>query len=85
MEEFCILHGYEDTQLLIDSAYDPEADEFKITLKFWCELINGFLSMGLSWGEESEDNYNACFEEMKDRDKARQWMDNIVSDITKAA
>jgi hypothetical protein len=73
MEQFAILHELEGTQFLIDTTFDHDNDEYELTMKFWCEAINGFTSMKLKWPAENEEDYKRTFEELKDSAKAEKW------------
>lgn len=77
MEQFAILHEFEDTQCLIDSTYDHEEETFSINLKFWSTTINGFLSMKL--GYTDEENFKAAFEKLKSKDEVKNYMEGINS------
>jgi|ERR1700722_4132221 len=71
--EFSILHQLEDTQFLVDTNWDDEEQMFKLTMKWWCEDINGTSSLTLSWGTDKEKDFIRTFNNFKKIETAKEW------------
>lgn len=73
-EKFAIIHEMTDSQCLIQKWYDPEQDNFNLSLKFWCVNINGFITVSMGWDIGKEADYNRTFDEFKSKEKVEKWI-----------
>lgn len=76
-EEFCIVHDTKSTQLLIDTDFDHNTDEFKLRFKFWSNEVNGFITNELTWSGSRYDDWKREFEALKDRSYAIGMVNKI--------
>lgn len=77
MESFSILHELPDTQFLVDTTFNHDTEEHELSMKFWCNAMNGFATMTLRWPTSKESDFNRTFEEFKDVEKAKNWIDGF--------
>lgn len=82
-EQFCIVHETKESQILIDSDYDHDTEQFKITVKFWAANINGYASVSPSWAKKHESDYKRFFDKLKDINYAILFCKGVVdTDLT---
>lgn len=82
-DDLCILHqSIEGTQVLIDTTFDHENDNYQLTIKFWYEAINGYTSATLIWAADKEADYKTLFERLKDADYIKKWLAGIKNQIS---
>lgn len=78
MSQFAILHQTKESQILIDSEYDPTEDIFRIRVKFWSGNVNGHVSVSQSWAAEHEKDYKKFFGKLKDINYAILFCEGIT-------
>lgn len=79
MDQFAILHEFEDTQFLVNKSYEPETDEFNLTYKFWSAKINGYIEVTMSHESKNESNHLEMFEKLKDKGYCELFMKGTVA------
>ena len=75
--EFAILHEIDGRQFLVDTDYDHEEENFKLSYKFWNPSVNGYVTMTLSWEDSKEDKFKETFEKFRDPEYCKLWMENL--------
>ena len=68
--EFAILHELKGTQFLVNTDYDHEAEQHKLSVKFWASKMNGFATVTLSWSSDDEESFKKQFDKLKDPKEA---------------
>lgn len=74
---FAILHDIEDSQFLVDTTYNHDTLEHELTIKFWCEKVNGYTSATLRWQDDKKDDFENLFQKLKDIEYAKVWLNGI--------
>lgn len=82
-DQFAILHKFEDTQFLVFTDYDHEEEEFKLTYRFWCEYINGYIEATMSWNDTHEEYWQKTFNKFRDREYSEMFMNGTIDKFTK--
>ena len=75
--EFAILHTLSTGQFLVDTTYEQDTDELKLSFKFWASNINGYATMTLSWTEDKEADFIKTFNKFKSVEFCENWVNNI--------
>ena len=75
--EFAILHELNGSQFLVDTTYDHEEEQFKLSIKFWASEVNGYVTMTMSWSDDKEDKFKETFDKFKDPEYCKEWVKNL--------
>ena len=72
--EFAILHTLATGQFLVDTTYEHDSDEFKLSVKFWSSNVNGYVTMTLSWTGNDEADFIKTFDMFRTVEYCENWV-----------
>jgi len=65
------------TQILINSDFLPNAQEFQLHIKFWSVKLNGFVEISSTW-EASYNVFNAYFKKLNNPDYTIKYLNKLL-------
>jgi hypothetical protein len=76
---FAILHTFSETQVLINTDFDHEKDEFILLIKFWSKGVNGYVTLEMRYSTDKEDIFNEIFEKWKDPEHCETEVQKFIN------